>query len=413
MKFTKTKKTIASSSLVMAAVLLISTSSAALAQQNSPLIITNAPLPPELRSQVYSRPSVAPAINPMDLTGAAYFSPIDETIAAQKIESLRNDLFNLQTSVSELSRELTALATEGQTQAATYYASVATISTQLQSGTTPGNPRLIQRLNVARGNLEQLSGNVSLLSDLAVDIAKVASISSFLLESARATYSLSGAIEEDHVRLAQLEDSITNTVVIIDRLLNNVNDDLTRTTAYLSSERNNLRTLSLAINTGDLFGRSLANRPFNSAPQASFTPAAASIAALPPANFPNSEIVPSNVSGTFMAPNVMAPVAMAPIAPRPLMKVRFDRQDVSYEQPLYAVINEAMSRYPAARFELVAVHPNTGNPAKNAIESTRSRRNAERVLRTISEVGVDLQRVDLSYAPSNTATANEVHLYMR
>lgn len=74
------------------------------------------------------------------------------------------------------------------------------------------------------------------------------------------------------MRLAQIEDAVNNSVVVIDRMLNNVNDDITRTMAYLSTERNNLRTLSMAINSGDLFGRSLANRQFEKAPGANITP---------------------------------------------------------------------------------------------------------------------------------------------
>ena len=76
-------------------------------------------------------------------------------------------------------------------------------------------------------------------------------------------------------------------------------------------------------------------------------------------------------------------------------------------------MNEALERYPNARFELVAVHPNTGNAAEVAIESTRARRDAERVLRSLTQMGLSLDRIDLSYMPSNEATSDEVHLFVR
>ncbi len=357
------------------------------------LVITNDPLPPGLQSKIYSKPSRAPEIDPRQVMGDSYFEGETETVASRKIDELRGELFSLQGKVAELSENLARFESNGQNQAATYYASVASISTQLQSGTTPGNPRLVKKLTTARDNLEILSGNIAALNDLAMEISEAASMSSFLLESARATYGLSGAIEEDHVRLAQLEDAVNNTIVIIDRLLNNINDDITRTVAYLGTERENLRTLSLAITTGDLFGKSLSNRPFSRAQKASFSPDAQN-------GFPDAR--PSAATNSSL-----------PGGPRPLVKIRFDRPDVAYEQPVYMAVNEALARYPNAHFELVAVHPSVGNAAEIAIESTRSRRNAERVLRSLTQMGLDMDQVDLSYSPSAEAVTNEVHLFIR
>lgn len=342
------------------------------------LIISDTPLPADVADRIYGRPTIAPAITPEQVTGPDYYEPA-ETIVGRKVEDLRGELFTLQGKVSDLSEQLTTLETDGQKTASEYYANVATISTQLQSGTTPGNPRLVQRLSLAQTDLETLSGNIAKLNGLAVDVSSVASLASFLLEATRASYGLSGAVEEDHIRLAQLEDAINNTLVVIDRVQNNVNDDISRTAAYLSSERGNLRTLSLAITQGDLYGKSLANRPF------------------------------SGVSGMQQAS--ARPSALQ--SPRPLVKIRFDQPNVQYEQPVYLAVSEAMERYPSARFELVAVHPTKGNAAQVAIESTRARRNAEKVLRTLTQMGLPLDRIDLSYTPSPEAQSNEVHLYIR
>lgn len=377
------------------------------------LIISDGPLPPELQKEVYKTHPIPPPIEPSQILGDSYYSP-EQTVVGQKVEDLRSELANLQSKIGGFSERLTSLETEGQMKAAEYYANVATISTQLQAGTTPGNPRLVARMSEAQVSLETLSSNVAQLNDLAVEIANLASMASFLLEATRATYSLSGAIEEDHARLAQLEDSVNNTIVVIDRLQNNVNDDITRTAAYLGSERSNLRTLSLAISTGDFFGRSLSNRPFSGLSQTSAQPAllAPASAAAPVTPVDAAPVAASAASASTPALKEMAGTAPTG-TPRPLVKIRFDRPDVAYEQPVYLAVNEALERFPGARFELVAVHPSIGNAAQIAIESTRARRNAEKVLRTLTEMGLPTDRIDLSYTPSPEAHSSEVHLYIR
>lgn len=349
------------------------------------LVVSNDPLPASLASQIYAKPTQAPVITPNQLMGSYYQS--GNTVVSRKIAEIQRDLTNLQSTVGEISQKLVSLQKTNQTTAAEYYASVATISTQLQSGTTPGNPRLLQRLSSAKSSLDQLENNAQRLNDLSIEAANASSMASFMLESTRAAYGLTGAVEEDHVLLAQIEDSVNNTVTVIDRLQNNISDDTSRTSAYLNTENNNLRTLTLAVSNGDLYGKSLANRPFSSVAKETNTLQQAAVAtpAAPPA-----------------ANN-----------PRPLAKIRFDRPNVNYQQALYMGMNEAMAKYPNARYEVVAVHPSVGNTAQLAIESTKARRNAEKVLRSMTEMGVPGQQIDISTAPSADATSSEVQIYIR
>ncbi len=386
----------------------------------TPVVID--PFPKVIKDQVYTKPVQTRDIKPQEVMGDSYFKPA-QTAVGEKVGQIRNDLAGLQGQISGISGNLHQLEQSGTTKAAEYFANIATINTQLQSGTTPGNPRLVERISVAERNLEDLSGNVAQLNDLAVESAKMASQASFLLESTRSAYGLSGAVEEDHVQLAQLEDEIQATLVLIDRVLNNVNDDITRTTAYLGSERNNLRTLGAAVSNGDLYGKSLANRPFSSVTP--FEPGASgestraipapgnSMGAAAPAAAPVvGPVASTGGPGTGLTPAPQTASAGLATA-RPLVKIRFDRPDVQYEQAVYMAVNEAMSRYPNARFELVAVNPTQGNAAQVAIESTRARRNAERVLRTLTQMGLPLERIDLSYTDNPQASVNEVHLYIR
>jgi len=348
------------------------------------LVITNETMPGSTPDPRYQLPAKAPEITPEQVSGASYFEPT-ETIVGQKIDNLQADLFSLQSRISNLSQRLNSLHNQNQALGADYNAAVATINTQLQAGTTPGNPRLVQRLNGAQRNMDMLAQNVADLNGLAVEVANAASMSSFLLDTIRSTFSLSGAVEEDHVRLAQLEDQVSNTIVSVDRLLDEVNDSISRTAAYLNAERQNLRTLSLAISKGDLLGRSLASRPFSNVSQRNL---------MQPASAP-------------------APAMAAPAGPRPLVKIRFDKPNVNYEQPVFMAVSEAMERYPQSTFEVVAVHPASGNAAQVAIESTRSRRNAEQVLRTLNQMGLQADKIDLSYMPSQDVASSEVHIFIR
>ncbi len=349
------------------------------------LIITNQPLPASLVGQVYTKPVQTQTITPQSLLNSYYGT--SDTMVSRKIGSIHHDLGDLQADLAKLSERLVTLEKTNQDRAANYYADTATISTQLQSGTTPGNPRLLQKLANAQDSLDKLASNVNDFNTLAIEITKSGSVASYLLEGTRAAYGLTGAVEEDHVQLSQLEDSINNTVIIIDRLQNNVNDDITRSSAYLTTERNNLRTLSLAVADGDLLGKSLSNRPFTSVAKQTDTVATA------------------QTSNPAAAPSVSNP--------RPLVKIRFDKADVNYEQPVYMALNEAMEKYPNARFELVAVYPTQGNAAQVAIESTKSRRNAEKVLRAMTQMGLPMDKVDISYSSSASVTDNEVHIYVR
>lgn len=356
------------------------------------LIITNEPLPENLRQQIYSKPMQVRAITAKEVRGEDYFQPT-QTIVGDKANSIASDLRRIQDQVAGLSGNLNSMERMHEQDAAEYYANIATINTQLQSGTTPGNPRLVARLSDAEQTLEELGGSISQLNAVAVDVSSMASEASFLLDETRAAYNVSGAIEEDHVNLAQLEDSINNTIIIIQRILNITNDDITRMSTYLSSERENLRVLSLAVTNGDFYGRSLAHRPFAGAQpyQASYS---------------------SGDMGTAAAPAaVNQPQALS--GPRPLAKIKFDRADVAYEEPVYLAVNEALKRYPNARFDLVAVTPTQGNAAQVAIESTKARRNAEKVLRTLVQMGLQQDRIDLAYSESAQAATNEVHLFVK
>jgi TolA-binding protein len=332
------------------------------------------PPPPSLGSTNF----VPPRVTPGQSTG---------TFVGQKVTEIRSELQRLQSGIREQNGQLQNIRAQTVRNSLSYHGAIAAINARLQVGTTPGNPSLINQWNAAQALLAAIDSDVAQLNSLANDVAGTSTLSSYVLETTRAAYGLTGAVDEDHRQLAILEDEVNRTVVLIDRLLNELSEDVNRQTVYLGNERGNLTTLSLAIKNGELLGSSLGNRAFTSAApidsrsQAARTPFAASGA----------------VAGTR----------------RPLVVIRFDRPNVAYEQALYTAVSRALERRPNATFDLVAVAPQRGSAAQVTVATNTSKRNAESVLRSLSDMGLPLQRVRLSAMTSGAASTNEVHIYVR
>jgi len=260
-----------------------------------------------------------------------------------------------------------------------YLGILATMNSKLQVGTTPGNPLLVQQWNEAQQQLKRVEGNISKMNNLSNDLGAEASVAGYLLDSVRATFTLSGAVDEDHVHLRQLEDKVNQQVVQIDRLLNELSDDLNRQTSHLASEQRNLTAMSISIKNGERYGSSLMNRA----------------------------LAQAEVKASMAARRPLSPDS------RPLVVIRFDRQNVQYEQALYDAVSRALDRKPETAFDLVAVHPNAGSTAQVILNSSAARRNAETVLRTLVDMGLPATRINMTSVGSTSAQSNEVRVYVR
>lgn len=370
------------------------------------------PISADTRTQLEELPPVVvdvPESETETLTGDILedFNREVQTATARRIKQLSDEFSSLQTVLTSLQKEMRDLQASNKTRAENYYANVAAIQTKLQTGTTPGNPRLVRRLSMAQEKLENLSDGISRYNTLAIRIGDTSSIASYLMQSVQATFGLSGAVQEDHAGLKELEDSVANAIVIIERLLTTVNEEITRSSAYLAAERRNLRTLSLAVANGDVYGANIANRLYTQVNQAMF----------PVTARPEAEAMAGGMSsGSMMRNASLSPANMGaeplPDA-RPLVVVRFDQPNVNYEQAVYSAISEALDMNPDAQFEIVAVDPGAGNAARRAIEAARSKQNAEKVLRSLVQMGINANTVKMSTASNPEARFSEVHVRVR
>lgn len=337
------------------------------------------PAPAEANQQPLLNPPVmgttnfvVPGVTPGEATG---------TFVGEKVQQMRAELARLQQAVTQRNQSLQGIRSQATQNSQRYHGLVAAVSTRLQMGTTPGNPILINQWNQAQAQLNQMAGDVNQLSSLGNQVAADSAMATYLLQSIKSTYSLSGAIDEDHRQLAILEDETAKTVVLIDRLLGELSQDVARQTNYVGTERTNLTTLSAAIKQGELLGPALGNR-------ASFYAGAQQFAAVDTA-------VPVDTTGRV-----------------PLVVIRFDRADVPYQQALYNAVSQALARKPNAVFDVVAVAAG-GTQAQTASNQNLARRNAERVLRSLAEMGLPAGRVNVSAGQNAQAVANEVHVFVR
>ena len=331
-------------------------------------------------------PASTAEANRLPTLGASSFEPAGVTAGqptgtevGRRVDRLRDDLGRLQNSVGNDNSELQTLRQQAIADAVRYQELVARIQARLQVGTTPGNPELVAAWTESQLILDKIADSVGQMAALSNRAANDSALAAFILESVRATYGLTGAVDEDHRQLAVLEDETNRTVVLIDRLLNELNEDIARQTNYVSRERSDLTVLSVAVKNGELFGTSLANRAYGTA-----APLRG----------------PANTVGGLTNQ-------------RPLVVIRFDRPNVPYQEPLFTAVSEALNRRPGSVFDVVSIVPQQGTPAQVALDANQARRNAEQVVQSLSGMGLPSDRLSLSSTSSGDVDNNEVHIYVR
>lgn len=307
------------------------------------------------------------AIEPGANTGTA----VSATIAA-----MRSQLSTLEEHVASNAAHLTELRNQGADAARSYQEAKANITTRLQVGTTRGNPELVAQWNIAQSALDAIATNINNMNALGATIATDSSSAHFALDQIQSTYSVSGAVDEDHRQLRVLEDETNQTIVLIDRLLRSTSEDTQRQTAYAANERANLTTLAAAIKNGELYGSDLGS------------PAVAS-------------------AGGPMSASTLA------YAGTPLVVIRFDHPGVDYQQILYAALSQALQAKPNAGFSVVAVSPTRGSAAAVQLAQTSAKNHAQEVLRSMTDMGVPATRLAVASATDPSATSSEVRVFMR
>ena len=307
----------------------------------------------------------ATTITPVNIDGGS-----DTGTAVNKtIQTIRSQVAGLQSKLSANAARLSDLRNQGAGAASAYQEAKARITTRLQVGTTRGNPELVAEWNTAQGQLDALTTNINALNALGTDVTNDSSTAHYAQDQISATYAVSGAVDEDHRQLRLLEDQTAQTIVMIDRLLKEVSDNVQRSTAYAATERANLTTLAASIKSGELYG------------------------------------------GGMGAVSTLGGVQAA--GGSPLVVIKFDRPGVDYQQTLYAALNQTLQNRPSAGFQVVAVSPTRGSAASVQIAQSTARRHAQDVMRSMTDMGVPATRLAVASTTDPGATTSEVRVFVR
>lgn len=192
----------------------------------------------------------APSVSPPSSNPA--ISQTGTQTVRQRIQQLRADQAALNSAIATQQNQLNATRSQLSSDSAAYSGLVNGITSRLQTGTTPGNPELVNQWNAAQAKLDAATLGVGQLNSLASQVTTQASVAGYLLENIRATFAVGGAVDEDHRNLRAIESETTRSMQQIDRLIGDLNAQIGRENGFLARERTNLAALSYGVNLGRL-----------------------------------------------------------------------------------------------------------------------------------------------------------------
>ncbi len=293
------------------------------------------------------------------------------TFVGQKVVTFRNELAQVQSSIRANNAQLQQIRGSIINNALQYHKVVGNIEAKLQVGTTPGNPQMYQMLQAAQNNVQVMNTNTMALSQLAQKVSSDTANTTYLSDSIRAAYNISGAVDEDHRQLRILEGETNQTSLIINSLLSEINSDVARQQQYIETAKNNIAALSNAIKVG---------------------------------SYGVSNVPLSSVNSGY------APVMSAPAATsgKPLFSVKFNKSKVNYKDGLKQAVKSAQAKKPNVIFDVVAISPVGGSQ----ISTAAAKNNATLIFQDMIDMGVGADRINLS-AKSGNVTASEVQIFVR
>ena len=266
-----------------------------------------------------------------------------------------------------------------------FYGTVAAINTKLQLGTTPGNPTLVRQYDQAQTELDKIEEYMREINLLNQKVNADAGVVALLKSTLNKVLRLAGAIDQDHRQLEVLEDDTEKLEIDIARLINEITEEISRQAGFAKIENQNMLVMAVAIRNGEAMGTGILNRSFLAA----------------------------QALADIGTPDQQLDVPKIKISGLPLVVIRFDDPDIDYEKTLFDAIGTTVDKKPGANFGLVAVAPIGKNEGETRINSSKVKKYAERVLRSLVSFGLPSKKVALSAKTSGDVVVPEVHIYVQ
>ena len=291
------------------------------------------------------------------------------TFVGQKVVMFRSELTQLQSAIRSNNAQLQQIRASVINNALQYHKVIGMIEAKLQVGTTPGNPNMFAMLEGAQNNIQVMNANTNALSQLAAKVSADAANTDYLVDAIRASYSISGAVDEDHRQLRILENEANQTSILMNSLLNEVNSDIVRQKQYVATASDNISGLAAAIKVGS-YG-------VNNVP----------------------------MSGTSAAASHFGSSTQAIGSGSPLFVAKLNKAGTKYKDGLKQAVSSARAKKPSVVFDVVAVSPVNGN-------SAGAKSNATQIFQDLIDMGVGADKINLS-AKTGNVTSSEVQIFVR
>ena len=346
------------------------------ALEDVPATIESAESPTqEIPPSQYAQPPVAqPQV--------AYDTGPTGTFVGGKINQFRADLSSIQNAVSSHNNDFLRFKDLVDEQTSVYQGLSSAIRSRLQIGTTPGNPILVGQWNDAQRALEDIQNNVNNLQIVNNRVTADAALITHLKNAINSSFFISGAIDEDHNQLKVLNDDVQRTSVLYARLMDELEEKISREIQILNAERQYMKELSADVEVGKFGGRV-------SAPPTRSSQSTGAQKIEEQGSIDTIKIAPLNYDNAILV-------------------IKFDDTNFDYSTALFESISNALEQMPSASFEVVAVSPTGG-----ASFAEKARQRASEVFNKVVEMGVPSERVSLASSNSTTAQAEEVHIYLK
>jgi hypothetical protein len=300
------------------------------------------------------------------------------TYVGQRIIEMEEEFNKLDNDITKGQDSFETLKSNGIISAENYHSIVAAISARLQIGTTPGNPVLLSQYEQAQTELSEVGAQGQNLVDVGNKIALYSTRVSYLLEQARSTKKLRGAVDEDHRNLSNFQDALERRSVDVLRTLENLNETVRRRDIFLAAERRRLTQLANAIAVGESFGLGLGT-----------------LSSLPAIN--DDELNQNKQTNNSVSPN-------------PIAVFRINEQE-DFEQNLFGAISATLDKSPKSRFTLVGVSSSAGNPSEQAERAANVRKDVSKVISSLVSMGMPADRLSVSALSASSVENTEIRLY--